>query len=125
MMRNNDDAVSPVIGVILMVAITVILAAVIAMFAFDMAGNMQSGKIVGVTAKLSGDDIIVTYMGGPDHATLEKLNVIVQGEGEEWEKPGVGEKRIVSVTDKEPPFTVTVVGKFSDGTEVLLLDKTL
>jgi len=29
---NDDDAVSPVIGVILMVAITVILAAVIASF---------------------------------------------------------------------------------------------
>ena len=32
MMRNNDDVVSPVIGVILMVAITVILAAVIGKF---------------------------------------------------------------------------------------------
>ena len=31
--KNNDEAVSPVIGVILMVAITVILAAVIAAFA--------------------------------------------------------------------------------------------
>ncbi|MCX6684008.1 MAG: type IV pilin N-terminal domain-containing protein, partial [Methanoregula sp.] len=30
--RKNDEAVSPVIGVILMVAITVILAAVIAAF---------------------------------------------------------------------------------------------
>lgn len=30
--RENEDAVSPVIGVILMVAITVILAAVIAAF---------------------------------------------------------------------------------------------
>jgi flagellin-like protein len=124
-MMRNDDAVSPVIGVILMVAITVILAAVIAMFVFNMADNVQGGKTVGVTAKLSGDGIIVTYMGGPDHATLEKLNVTVQGEGKEWEKPGVGEKRIVSVTDKEPPFTVTVVGKFSDGTEVPLLDKIL
>ncbi|NPE31377.1 type IV pilin N-terminal domain-containing protein [Methanococcoides sp. SA1] len=35
-MNRNEDAVSPVIGVILMVAITVILAAVIAAFVFGM-----------------------------------------------------------------------------------------
>jgi len=33
---NDDDAVSPVIGVILMVAITVILAAVIASFVLGL-----------------------------------------------------------------------------------------
>ena len=68
--HENEEAVSPVIGVILMVAITVILAAVIAVFVFGMAGDVQSTKTVGVTAKQSGDNITVTYMGGPDHANL-------------------------------------------------------
>jgi len=36
---TDDDAVSPVIGVILMVAITVILAAVIGAFVLDIGGN--------------------------------------------------------------------------------------
>ena len=44
MFNDNDEAVSPVIGVILMVAITVILAAVIAAFVFNMAGDVQGGK---------------------------------------------------------------------------------
>ena len=42
--RSDEEAVSPVIGVILMVAIVVILAAVIAAFVFGMVGssyNMQ------------------------------------------------------------------------------------
>ena len=39
---NDDDAVSPVIGVILMVAITVILAAVIASFVLGLGGNQQA-----------------------------------------------------------------------------------
>jgi len=39
---QNEEAVSPVIGVILMVAITVILAAVIAAFVFNMTGNMPA-----------------------------------------------------------------------------------
>jgi flagellin-like protein len=38
---QNDDAVSPVIGVILMVAITVILAAVIASFVLGLGGSQQ------------------------------------------------------------------------------------
>ena len=38
-MKHSDGAVAPVIGVILMVAITVILAAVVAAFAFGMSGN--------------------------------------------------------------------------------------
>ena len=38
---GNENAVSPVIGVIIMVAITVILAAVIAAFVFGMSGNIE------------------------------------------------------------------------------------
>ena len=42
--RSDEEAVSPVIGVILMVAIVVILAAVIAAFVFGMAGNVATSK---------------------------------------------------------------------------------
>ncbi len=143
-MMRNDDAVSPVIGVILMVAITVILAAVIAMFAFNMAGDvLQSPKIVGVAAKLQSDNVIVTYLGGSDDKSLDYLKVTVRdAEGADIgtvystetsetdtptaaDKPSVGGKVTVNVTGKTGPFAVTVVGKFSDGTEVLLLDKIL
>ena len=41
---NNESAVSPVIGVILMVAITVILVAVIAAFVFGMVGQITKTK---------------------------------------------------------------------------------
>jgi len=46
--RTDEEAVSPVIGVILMVAIVVILAAVIAAFVFGMAGSTQTTKTVGM-----------------------------------------------------------------------------
>jgi archaeal type IV pilus assembly protein PilA len=65
--RKNDEAVSPVIGVILMVAITVILAAVIAAFVFGMSGNISKTKIVAVTAQQpDANRITVTYQGGQD-----------------------------------------------------------
>ena len=67
---KNDEAVSPVIGVILMVAITVILAAVIAAFVFGMAGNISKTKVVAATAQQpDANHIVVTYQGGQDAAT--------------------------------------------------------
>ncbi len=39
--ETTDRGVSPVVGVILMVAITVILAAIIAAFVMDLGGSMQ------------------------------------------------------------------------------------
>ena len=78
--RENEDAVSPVIGVILMVAITVILAAVIAAFVFGMAGNIQTTKNVAATATQQGNDIIVTYQGGPDSNSVAYLRIDVSGD---------------------------------------------
>ncbi|MCX6686637.1 MAG: type IV pilin N-terminal domain-containing protein [Methanoregula sp.] len=75
---KNEDAVSPVIGVILMVAITVILAAVIAAFVFGMAGNIQKTKVVAATvSQPTANQIIVTFQGGQDTATFSFANVSV------------------------------------------------
>ncbi|MFY1642880.1 type IV pilin [Methanoculleus bourgensis] len=87
--RENEEAVSPVIGVILMVAITVILAAVIAAFVFGMAGDMDSQKEVYATAKygqVSGDGdtkdpaLIVTLQGGRDIDLIDKIECLVEGQ---------------------------------------------
>ncbi|SCL76141.1 hypothetical protein L21_2062 [Methanoculleus chikugoensis] len=75
---KNEEAVSPVIGVILMVAITVILAAVIAAFVFGMTGNVQTTKSVAVTASQNGPDISLTYQGGADASTLQYLAITIE-----------------------------------------------
>ena len=83
MKRNfgrGKDAVSPVIGVILMVAITVILAATIGSFLFGMGGDMKKQNIVLATASQpSPDKIVVTYYGGPDPDPVESITVTVNG----------------------------------------------
>lgn len=48
----NSKALSPVIGIILMVAITVILAAVIAAFVFNMSTNIQKNPEKGLPVKV-------------------------------------------------------------------------
>src|SRR5271157_547612 len=78
--RKNEEAVSPVIGVILMVAITVILAAVIAAFVFGMAVNIQKTKVVAATEyRNSSTWVIATYQGGQDANTLQSINWTVDG----------------------------------------------
>jgi flagellin-like protein len=78
--RKNDEAVSPVIGVILMVAITVILAAVIAAFVFGMSGNISKTKVVAATVSQSNATAItMTYSGGQDSPTCYGINWTVNG----------------------------------------------
>ena len=63
---TNDRAVSPVIGVILMVAITVILAAVIGVFVLGLADDLGDGPTQATLSFDYDDDdrIIVSHDGG-------------------------------------------------------------
>ena len=64
MRRMDEKGVSPVIGVILMVAITVILAAVIASFVFGMTSTAPQQKTPGIIAERTGDDEITFTLTG-------------------------------------------------------------
>jgi len=76
--KKGEDAVSPVIGVILMVAITVILAAVIGAFVFGMGGSVSKTYTIGVTAAQTGATTIdITFQGGPDADVVDYINVSV------------------------------------------------
>ncbi len=140
--RENEEAVSPVIGVILMVAITVILAAVIAAFVFGMSGNVQSTKSVYATATHTVDAegvpiVIVTFTGGPDVGLVTQLNVTVNDEDALAEDKAIVELKSTtgssvtiynySTTAKKPIVKgktnhVVVTATFSDGTSQVILD---
>jgi len=74
---RKEEAVSPVIGVILMVAITVILAAVIAAFVFGLASGVSKTKSVAATARHVGTNIVVTWQGGQDNALVNNYTITV------------------------------------------------
>jgi flagellin-like protein len=68
MLERNDKAVSPVIGVILMVAIAVILSTVVLMFVFGMGkpdpkGPSAAIKVTSVTETI-GPDLKIQHKGG-------------------------------------------------------------
>ncbi len=88
---KNEDAVSPVIGVILMVAITVILAAVIAAFVFNLGGSQQKAPTASIVAANNPDT------GAPD--------LKIQQKGGDLLKAGDWKVSIVAVGDS--PVYVT------------------
>jgi flagellin-like protein len=78
--EKNEEAVSPVIGVILMVAITVILAAVIAAFVFNIGGSQEKAPTSSIVASNNPDttttDLKISHKGGD----LLKLSVVIVGD---------------------------------------------
>ncbi|WP_435359518.1 type IV pilin [Haloarchaeobius sp. DFWS5] len=72
---TDDDAVSPVIGVILMVAITVILAAVIGAFVLNIGGSQEQVPQASFGFE-NGSSVNITHDGGDD---LEIANIKLSG----------------------------------------------
>ena len=69
---RGKDAISSVIGVILMVEITATLAAVFGSSLFEIRGDMKGPDIVLATASMPApDQIVVTYYGGPNHDLVD------------------------------------------------------
>ncbi len=79
-LEKNEEAVSPVIGVILMVAITVILAAVIAAFVFGMGPPQHApqASLVVSSATASNRNITIVHNGG-DSIDLYHTRAIIDG----------------------------------------------
>jgi len=75
--NKHEDAVSPVIGTVLMVAITVILAAVIGAFVFGVPQNIQKAKFMGSSIKVdtNGGTVLLSYHGGPDDISLTTIDI--------------------------------------------------
>lgn len=80
--RKEEGAVSPVIGVILMVAITVILAAVIGAFVFGMGTPEKTpiANIVIASADQSALTVILEHRGG-DALLMEDVKIVTKGGG--------------------------------------------
>ncbi len=133
---KNEEAVSPVIGVILMVAITVILAAVIAAFVFGMTDNIAPQKEVTVTATqgVAADNtpiVTVKLFGGKDvgllTATAPQFTVHINNAEATAETDGtlggaVGSSSSYKLAAGQQN-QVTVVAHFTDGTDQVVLDK--
>ncbi|WP_227131758.1 type IV pilin [Halorubellus salinus] len=83
---TDDDAVSPVIGVILMVAVTVILSAAIGAFVLDIGNavtEQQPNAVIefefDVSSGTSPPDAVILRHNGGDELATSTLRVTVDG----------------------------------------------
>ena len=113
--QKSENAVSPVVGVVLMVCITILLAAVIGAFVFNLGGQTQKSHSLAITAKHVGNDLVLTTQGG-ESAELVTVNGASYNE---LAKPG-GYATISGGADA----TLTVVAKFSDGQSQVVYSQT-
>lgn len=124
--ERKEEAVSPVIGVILMVAITVILAAVIAAFVIPMASNIDTTRSVAATVKQVGNNITVTYQGGQDNADVASILVTTPSVTRSDIMPGstivVGKSFTFEGDAGTEQDHVVVIAKFWDGSEQVIYD---
>jgi flagellin-like protein len=77
---DDDRGVSPVIGVILMVAITVILAAVIGTFVLGLGDSLEQTPQATLSAEVEsgGGNVTISHNGG-DSIAASDIRVIVGG----------------------------------------------
>jgi FlaG/FlaF family flagellin (archaellin) len=62
---QNQDAVSPVVGVMLMLVVTVIIAAIVSAFAGGLAETEQKAPQITLTAEANADEyILLEHLGG-------------------------------------------------------------
>jgi len=84
---DDDRAVSPVIGVILMVAITVILAAVIGSFVLGLGNSVQQTApnanfqfdFAENTSNPANYDVTATHTGGDTISDADSVNITASG----------------------------------------------
>ena len=81
-LHDSERAVSPVIGVILMVAITVILAAVIGVFVLGLGDELGDGAAPQATVSFGESDegnVTLTHQGGDTLALEDEFSLLVNG----------------------------------------------
>ncbi|OLZ41423.1 type IV pilin [Natrinema saccharevitans] len=118
--HDDERGVSPVIGAILMVAITVILAAVIAAFVLDLgqgqSANAQAGISFDEDSSGSNTDVTVT-INSVERA--DKINVSGCSDSKEWSSPSAGNSYTINGCSSGD--TIQVIGTV-DGSENVITD---
>ena len=122
---RSKRGVSPVIGVILMVAATIVIAGVV-MGMLGGFGPPSKTYSVSVTAEEdSSGTITVTYKGGPDAAMLASIDDLkIDGKSVSvgnLNPPTVGNST-TATGDATVRNHVIVTGTFKDGTKQVILD---
>jgi len=120
---HREDAVSPVIATIILIALTVTVIAVAALVVTNIAGGYGDQKVVDIRVTPSGEKTFsVMVIGGTDASQLTSLQALAEGvefvNGGVIGGPQVGlpDKLEISGSNVAGEVRLTLVGTFTDGT---------
>jgi len=111
----NEDAISPVIGVILMVAITVILAAVIAAFVFGLSGQMAMKSPEGLTECSALSKVTDKYMTPNYNYIQVNGNYLYQLSIENYDKVRIGDYVHIDIFGEVSTLNVIELSEYQTG----------
>jgi len=135
--RGDDRAVSPVIGVILMVAITVILAAVIGSFVLGIGGQQEAAPQASITitenttSSHTDGSVDISHRGGDSFTYSNSGNLTVQGDADAdsiyelnmSEDNPFSAGDTVTAYNVTPSGTVDVIWEGPQGTEQIIASR--
>jgi FlaG/FlaF family flagellin (archaellin) len=78
MHRNNEDAVSPVVGVMLMLVVTIIIAAVVSAFAGGLGSSQSRIPQVSISAEYSVSNGMMISHDGGDPLTIGDFKILIK-----------------------------------------------
>ena len=142
---ENEKAVTPIVGTIMLVALTVVLAAIVAAFLFGFAGqSLQTTHIVSATMqRVNATSVSVTYYGGQDAGSLYELaftvndgtnttifsgspQVTVSGNRVTAKSGSIPVGLGVTVISPNPKKDhLIITGTFNDGSSAIIAESTL
>ena len=86
-MRTNEEAVSPILGTLLLVVLTTVLFLTIAAMTLNMGNTAPAIRMVSFTAHQEGDVIYVTYHGGPNQLDVADPGIVALVNEQEMQTP--------------------------------------
>jgi len=139
--KRSKKGVSPVIGVILMVAATIVIAAVVIAMLGGFSAPRTQYLVTATASQNSIGDLVVTFQGGPDSSMVSGLNVtVVSANGSSiyyetdatrsttWDTGGVGATAAFpkdscgDLSQNPNDDHVSVAATFKDGSAQVILD---
>ena len=125
--RRRKKGVSPVIGVILMVAATIVIAAVVLAMLGGFTAPSRSYVVMATAASnATGTGISVTYQGGPDSDLVDKVYAmgknLTSGADQAVALTSVGDSVIFKGTKGAANDHIVVNATFADQSTQVILD---
>ena len=102
----SSEGISPVIGILLMVGVTVILALLIAVFVLDLGNSQSSPSTAGVEFSETADGVEVLFVVS---GTAEEIEIVSDGTVlATWDSDDVGSR--VTITGVSPTDSLVIRG---------------